>query len=159
MSSLTDLWRNYMSSILNGLKLVNAKRPNTIDPIQFRRQKLSEKIGHQIALAIALKNGDTYTVKRQRSVRDEASGLSTTVEVSRKVKQWWFFNNDTKKVAVQLRYGSRVIDFAKGKNALEVNDGEELIQALTKLREAVLGGELDAQMAIASDSVRTRFKR
>ena len=147
-----------MSSILNSLKLVNAKRQNIADPIQFRRQKLSEKIGHQIALAIALKNGETYIVKRQRNVRDEASGLSTTVEVSKKVKQWWFVNNDTKKVAVQLRYGSRVIDFSKGKNAIEVSDGDELIQALTKLRDAVLGGELDAQIEIASEAVRSRFR-
>lgn len=148
-----------MSSILSSLKFVTAKRQNSIDPIQFRRQKLSEKIGHQIALAIALKNGETYTVKRQRNVRDEASGLSTTVEVSKKVKQWWFVNNDTKKVAVQLRYGSRVIDFAKGKNAIEVSDGNELIQALTKLRDAVLGGELDAQIEIASEAVKARFKK
>lgn len=148
-----------MSSILNSLKFINAKRQSAADPIQFRRQKLSEKIGHQIALAIALKNGETYTVKRQRNVRDEASGLSTTVEVSKKVKQWWFVNNDTKKVAVQLRYGSRVIDFSKGKNAIEVSDGDELIQALTKLRDAVLGGELDAQIEIASEAVKARFKK
>jgi hypothetical protein len=148
-----------MSSILSSFKFVNAKRQTNVDPIQFRRQKLSEKIGHQIALAIALKNGETYTVKRQRNVRDEASGLSTSVEVSRKVKQWWFVNSDTKKVAVQLRYGSRVIDFGKGKNAIEVNDGDELIQALTKLRDAVLGGELDAQIETASDVVRARFKK
>jgi hypothetical protein len=148
-----------MSSILSSFKFVNAKRQINVDPIQFRRQKLSEKIGHQIALAIALKNGETYTVKRQRNVRDEASGLSTSVEVSRKVKQWWFVNNDTKKVAVQLRYGSRVIDFAKGKNAIEVTDSDELIQALTKLRDAVLGGELDAQIEIASESVKARFKK
>lgn len=148
-----------MSSILSSFKFVNAKRQTNVDPIQFRRQKLSEKIGHQIALAIALKNGETYTVKRQRNVRDEASGLSTSVEVSRKVKQWWFVNSDTKKVAVQLRYGSRVIDFGKGKNAIEVNDGDELIQALTKLRDAVIGGELDAQIETASDVVRARFKK
>ena len=148
-----------MSSILNSLKLVNAKRQTIADPIQFRRLKLSEKIGHQILLAIALENGEIYTVKRQRNVRDEVSGLSTTVEVSRKVKQWWFVNNDSKKVAVQLRYGSRVIDFAKGKNAIEVSDGDELIQALTKLRDAVLGGELDAQIEIASEAVKARFKK
>ena len=148
-----------MSSILNSLKLVNAKRQTSADPIQFRRLKLSENIGQQIALAIALKNGETYTVKRQRNVRDEASGLSTSVEVSRKVKQWWFVNNDNKKVAVQLRYGSRVVDFAKGKNAIEVNDGDELIQALSKLRDAVLGGELDAQIEIASEAVKARFKK
>ena len=148
-----------MSSILGSMKLINAKRQINADPIQLRRQKLSDKIGHQIALAIALKNGETYTVKRQRNVRDEISGLSTIVEVSKKVKQWWFVNSDTKKVAVQLRYGSRVIDFAKGKNAIEVSDGDELIQALSKLRDAVLGGELDAQIEIASEGVRARFHK
>ena len=148
-----------MSSILSSLKLVTAKRQNINDPIQFRRQKLSEKIGHQIALAIALKNGETYTVKRQRNVRDEASGLSTTVEVSKKVKQWWFVNNETKKVAVQLRYGSRVIDFAKGKNAIEVSSGDDLINALTTLKTAVEAGELDSQIETASSSLRSGFKR
>jgi hypothetical protein len=148
-----------MSSILNSLKLVNAKRPNALDPIQFRRQKLSEKIGYQISLAIALKNGETYTVKRQRNVRDEASGLSTSVEVSRKVKQWWFVNSDTKKVAVQLFYGNKLIDLAKGKNAVEVSNGDELISVLMKLREAISDGSLDTQIEVAADSVKARFKK
>jgi hypothetical protein len=47
----------------------------------------------------------------------------------------------------------------KGKNSIEVNDGDELIQALTKLRDAVLGGELAAQIEIASESVKARFKK
>ncbi len=60
---------------------------------------------------------------------------------------------------MQLRYDSRVIDFAKGKNAIAVNDGDELIQALTPLRDAALGGELDAQIAVAVDSVGQRFSQ
>jgi hypothetical protein len=36
---------------------------------------------------------------------------------------------------------------------------EELIQARTKLRDAVLGGELDAQIKIASEIVKSRFKK
>ena len=35
----------------------------------------------------------------------------------------------------------------------------DLIQVLEKLNLAVLGGELDAQIEIASESVRTRFKK
>lgn len=148
-----------MSAILSSLKLVNAKRQNTVDPIQFRRNKLSEKLTHQINLAKALQNGETYTVKRQRNVRDDASGLTSVVEISRKVKQWWFVNSEAKKVAVQLRYGSKVIELAKGKNAIEVNNGDELILILSKVRDAVLMGELDNQIEIASESVKARFKK
>ena len=57
------------------------------------------------------------------------------IEVAKRTKTWWFTNNDTKKVAVQLFYGNKVIDLAKGKNAVEVSNGEELIAVLLKLQE------------------------
>lgn len=47
----------------------------------------------------------------------------------------------------------------KGKNAVEVLNGEELIATLLKLQEAVLDGSLDAQIAVAADSVKARFKK
>ena len=34
------------------------------------------------------------------------SGLMTTVEVNKKVKQWWFVQNN--KVCVQVRYGNKI---------------------------------------------------
>lgn len=146
-----------MTAILSSLKLVNAKRQNTVDPIQFRRNKLSEKLTHQINLAKALKNGETYTVKRQRNVRDEASGLTSVVEVSRKVKQWWWVQGS--KVCVQLRYGSRIIALtAKGdKNSVEVSDANELISALETLKSACEMGELDQQIDKAAEAVKSRF--
>lgn len=96
---------------------------------------------------------------RQRNVRDEASGLSTTVEVSKKVKQWWFVNSDTKKVAVQLFYGNKVIDLAEGKNAVEVSNGDELINVLLKLQECVVDGSLDGQISVVADCVKARFEK
>ncbi len=147
-----------MSSILSSLKLTSAKRQQVSNPIEFRRQKLSNKLNEQVDLAIALKNGETYTAKRLRTVTDSA-GIRQTVEVSRRVKPLWFTQNN--KVLIQVRYGSKVVPLtAKGdKNSVEVSDAAELITVLRKLNEAVLGGELDTQIEIASEGVRARFKK
>ena len=148
-----------MSQALASLKLVNAKRQNVIDPIQFRRNKLNEKLKVQIAMAQALSRGEQYTVKRKKLVRDEVTDQTALIEVDRRMKTWWFTNSDTKKVAVQLFYGNKVIDLAKGKNAVEVSNGEELIATLLKLQEAVLDGSLDGQIEVAADSVKARFAK
>ena len=148
-----------MSAIFSGLKLVNAKRQNSVDPVVFRRNKLNEKLKVQIAMAQAMNKGEIFTVKRMRKERDEVSGLTSMIEVSKRVKTWWFTNIDTKRVAVQLFYGNKVIDLAKGKNALEVANGDELIAVLSKLQEAVLDGSLDAQIEQAADSVKARFAK
>lgn len=148
-----------MSAVLSSLKLVNAKRQNKVDPIAFRRNKLNEKLKVQIAMAQAMNKGEAFTVKRLRNVRDSVTGLASLVEVSKRVKQWWFINSDTKKIAVQIFYGNKVIDLAKGKNAVEVINGDELIAVLSKLQEAVLDGSLDAQIEQAADSVKARFAK
>jgi hypothetical protein len=148
-----------MSAVLSSLKLVNAKRQNSVDPVVFRRNKLNEKLKIQIAMAQALNNGENFTVKRIRKVCDEVSCLTSMVEVNKRVKTWWFTNSDTKKVAVQIFYGNKLIDLAKGKNAVEVANADELIAVLSKLQEAVLDGSLDAQIEQAADSVKARFAK
>jgi hypothetical protein len=146
-----------MSQALASLKLVNAKRENTVDPVLFRRSKLNEKLKIQIEMAKALSRGEQFTIKRMKKVTDEVSGQTSLIEVAKRTKIWWFTNNDTKKVAVQLFYGNKLIDLAKGKNAVEVSNGGELIATLLKLQEAVLDGSLDAQIEAAADSVKARF--
>jgi len=148
-----------MSQALASLKLVNAKRQNTVDPIQFRRNKLNEKLKIQIAMAQAMSRGESFSQKRKKLMRDGATGQTSLIEVDKRVKTWWFTNNDTKKVAVQLFYGNKVIDLAKGKNAVEVSNGEELIATLLKLQELVLDGTLDSQIALAADNVKARFSK
>ena len=148
-----------MATVLSSLKVINAVKQVANDSTQFRREKLSKKLDEQINLAIAVSEGNTYTVKRQRNIKDKESGLTTTVEVNKRVRQWWFVNRDTNKVALQLRYGTKVIEFAKGKNAIEVNSGEELITTLQKLRTATMHGELDDCITTASLLVKARFKK
>lgn len=150
-----------MSQVLASLKLVNAKRENTVDPVLFRRSKLNDKLKIQIQMAKALSRGEQFTVKRMKKVTDEVSGQTSLIEVAKRTKTWWFTNTDSKKVAVQLFYGNKVIALnAKGdKNAVEVSNGEELIAVLLKLQEAVLDGSLDGQIAVAADSVKGRFSK
>ena len=148
-----------MATVLSSLKVINAVKQVANDSTQFRREKLCKKLDEQINLAVAVSEGNTYTVKSQRNIKDKESGLTTTVEVNKRVRQWWFVNRDTNKVALQLRYGTKVIEFAKGKNAIEVNSGEELITTLQKLRTATLNGELDECINTASLLVKARFKK
>ncbi len=98
------------------------------------------------------------SAKRQRNVRDE-NGILQTVEVNKKVKEWWFVANN--KVCVQVRYGNKVVALStKGdKNSVEVANADELISALTKLNDAVLSGELDSQIEVTSELVKARFKK
>ena len=145
-------------SALNSLKLVAAVRINAMSPVQFRRSKLSAKLADQIALAKAMSEGETYVATRVRNVKDRITGEVQRVEQTRKVRQWWF-KAESGKTCVQLRYGTKVLDFAKGKNSVEVANETELVSVLETLKQAVESGERDAQMATASEAVKTRFKK
>jgi hypothetical protein len=145
-------------SALNGLKFVSAKRPNQIPEIQVRRNKLSNRLWSQIQLANALQKGDNYTEKRFRTVRDKHTGETRSVELNKRVRQMWFVGENGK-VCLQVKYGSRVLDFGRGKNAIEVSSADDLITALTTLKSAVEAGELDSQLNLAADAVKERFKK
>ncbi len=145
-------------STLNSLKFVSAKRPNQIPEIQVRRNKLSNRLWSQIQLATALQKGENYTEKRFRTLRDKHTGKTRSVELSKRVRQMWFVAENGK-VCIQIKYGSRVLDFGKGKNAIEVSSADELITALTTLKGAVENGEMDAQLNSAADAVKERFKK
>ena len=43
-----------------------------------------------------------------------------------------------------VRYGSKPLEFAKGKNAIELANEAEVADVLCKVREAAEDGELDA---------------
>ena len=78
------------------------------------------------------------------------------MEAVKRVKEW-FWVNETGKLNLAVRYGSKVLELAKGKNAIELTTGDELIAVLAKLKAAVLAGELDAQIEAASGALRAGF--
>ena len=143
-------------SAFNGLKLVAAKRPHAASPIVLRRNKLANQLWEQIELARCLSEGKTYAPTRLRNIKDKHTGERRTVEAAKRIKQWWFVS-DTGKVCLQVRYGTRVMELAKGKNSIEVANAAELMTVLAAVKSAVEAGELDAQIDSASAAVRERF--
>lgn len=147
------------SSVLGSLKLVSAVRESNQDVVLIRRQKMAMKLKEQLEMAKCFKNGNKYEVKRVRKERDDLSGELLTIETSKRLRQMWFTNADTGSICIQLRYSSKVIDLAKGKNSVEVKSADELISALGTLLTAVEKGELDTQLSSASDAVKERFRK
>jgi hypothetical protein len=143
-------------SALNSLKLVAAKRPQTASPIVQRRNKLSNQIWEQIELARANAEGKTFAPTRLRNVKDKLTGERKRVEAAKRVKQWWFVAENGK-VCLQVRYGTRVLELAKGKNSIEVGSGNELLSVLETVKKCVENGDLDTQIEAASAAVRARF--
>ncbi len=143
-------------SAFNGLKLVAAKRPQAASPIVLRRNKLSNQLWEQIELARASAEGKTFAPIRMRNVKDKLTGERRTVEAAKRIKQWWFVS-ESGKVCLQVRYGTRVLELAKGKNSIEVGSSSELLSVLETVKKSVELGELDTQIEAASAAVRERF--
>lgn len=145
-------------SALASLKLTNAKRPQSEAPIVLRRNKLSNQLHEQMQLAQHAAEGKLYAPTRLRNVKDKHTGERKTIEAVKRVKQWWFVAENGK-VCLQVRYGSRVLELAKGKNSIEVGSGSELVAVLETVKKCVEAGELDAQIEVASAAVRARFEK
>lgn len=144
-------------SALAKLKLVSAQAERK-SPTVSRRSKLTGKLEDQIRYAKAVTTGGTYAAKRVRFVRDENSGERKQVEIATRVKQWWWTAANGK-VMLALRYGSKPIELAKGKNAIEVGSMDGLIDALEAVKDAVHAGELDVQIEQASGALRAGFAK
>ena len=141
---------------LQQLKLISAKRQQSVDPTQFRRFKLAGRLEDQIALAQAMLEQRTYTKERVRNVRD-ASGVRTSVQVHTRVKPWWWVMENGK-LALSIRYGSRVIALSPKSNAIECASLKDVVQALATVKAVVEAGELDAAITAVSEKVRAGFK-
>jgi len=138
------------------LKLVNSKRNRTVSPTVHRRNGLISKIAEQIDLATAQNEGRLYAPKRLKTVTNADTGERRTIETTKRVKEW-FWTTDSGKINFSVRYGSKVIELAKGKNAVEVANRAELIDSLTLIKDAVSAGELDVHISAASDKLREGF--
>ena len=143
---------------LDTLKLVAVKKPTHTPTVVIRRQKLASKVWEQLQLAKSQIEGTKFEVKKYRSYTDKESGLRKQVEVSKRIREWWF-KNEQGKVCVAIKYGTRVLELAKGKHSIEVGSADELIKALELVKQAVELGELDQQLEQASGSVRKSFKK
>ena len=125
-------------TVLDTLNFVAFKPLANNNPIAVRRRKLVAKIDEQIQLA----SDKDYTPTQHKWVTDE-HGNQRKVEVAKRVKRWWTASVDGK-INLVVRYGSKPLEFAIGKNAIELGSEAEVADVLAKVREAAELGELDA---------------
>jgi len=144
-------------SFIAKLKLVTSKRERNLSPILLRRQKLATKIEEQIELARCKKGGTVYAPKRLKRMTNE-SGERVLIETTKRVKEW-FWTTPSNKINLSVRYGSKTLELAKGKNAIELNTQDELIETLALLHQVVIGGELDEAISAASEKLRAGFSK
>ena len=143
---------------LASLKLTSAVKPTSVPAIQVRRNKLARRLWEQAELAKAQQAGTQFTTTKFRTVVENDTGMRKQVEVNTRIKQWWF-TTDSGKLALSVRYGARLLELAKGKFAVELASEKELVPTLEIIKAAVLAGELDAAMEIASAKLRNGFEK
>jgi hypothetical protein len=110
----------------------------------------------QIQLAKAQQSGTEFSPIKFRSYQDKETGLRKQVETTKQIKQWWF-TADNGKLVMNVRYGARVIELAKGKSSIEIASPDQLLPTLELIKRAVEEGELDAQIEVAAIKLREGF--
>lgn len=141
---------------LISLKFVSEVRPSHVVPIVQRRNRLISKLWEQIQLAKAEQSGTAFLPTHQRAVTNRETGERIKVEMPKRVKPWWF-TAENGKVCLNVKYGTKVIEFAKGKSAVEVGTISNLVPVLETLKAAVAAGEMDAQIDLISSHLRAGF--
>ena len=144
-------------STLNNLKLTAETKPQHIAPVQQRRNKLSHRLWEQIQVAKSQVDGTEFVVKKYRSFKDQETGLRKQIEVPKRIRPWWFVAANGK-VCISIKYGTSVLELAKGKPSVEVDSPQDLIKVLEAIKGAVEAGELDGQIEIASTNLRAGFQ-
>jgi hypothetical protein len=108
-------------------------------------------------LAKAQQTGTQFTPTKFRTITDRETGVRKQVEMSKRVKAWWFVT-DSGKLSMTVRYGTKVLELAKGKQAVEVGAQKDLVSVLEVIKTAVLAGELDTAIEQAASKLRDGFK-
>jgi hypothetical protein len=116
-------------STLSTLKLVAVKKPRNMPAVVIRRNKLAAKLWEQINLAQSQLDGKPFVIMKYRSIKDSVTGLRKQIEVPKRIQPWWF-QSESGKVCVAVKYGSCTIELAKGKPSVEVGQCRGLGQGL-----------------------------
>lgn len=141
-------------SVLNKLKLTDKTRSNMLTSPELRaRHKLAENIDIQIAGAKAEIAGEPFVRRGKRWVTDEETQERVLKEVPLKFQPWWWTDGEGA-VMITVKYGARRLEIEPGKATIAVGDMKKLVVTLETLKEAALGGELDAAILV----VRTQMK-
>lgn len=140
------------------LKLTAAQKPFNISQVQQRRNKLVKRLWEQAELAKAQQAGTQFAPIKFRTLTDRETGERKQVETSKRVKAWWF-TGENGKLSLSVRYGTKVLELAKNKWAVELTSDKDLVATLDVIKTAVLAGELDDAISQASEKLKAGFTK
>lgn len=128
--------------VLKSLALtVMPKRTN--DPVLLRRAKIIGKLEEQMIL---LKDPNyNRTSQRWKNV----NGEKQLVSKQQRVRPWWR-TDASGQIVMSIKYGTKPIEFEKGKAGIAVPSKERLANVIETLITAVRSGELDDILTSAS---------
>ena len=141
--------------MLKLLKLVPNKKSNSNNSFLKRRRNLIAKIDEQILIA----TDSNYKPKKTKWVRNE-NGTERKLEIPKRVRRWWC-EQQGGTVLLTIRYGNKVIELEKGKNAIELPSKADLEPTLQSIKKSVDEGEFDRLLEeqLAYGSRLTKVKR
>ena len=122
---------------LNSHKLTLYERTNQNNSFLKRRRKLIVKIDEQILLA----TDSNYKPTKIKWVHNE-DGSERKLEIPKRMWYWWAENLGGT-ILLTIRYGNKLIEFEKGKNAMELTSKAGLESTLQSIKKVVDNGEFD----------------
>ena len=124
-------------ALLNSHKLRLHERTNRNNSFLKRRRKLIAKIDEQILIA----TDSNYKPTKIKWVRNE-DGSERKLETPKRIRRWWC-EQQGGTILLTIRYGNKVIELEKGKNAIELSSKAELEPTLQSIKKGVDDGEFD----------------
>ena len=111
------------------------------DPTIVRRAKLIQRLQQQKALAL-----DPNYVRTVNRWVSNAQGGKELMQLKMRVRPWWR-EDVLGAIGLTVRYGSKPIEFEKGKFAIIVPSRDQLVPTIDTVIEAVKAGELDEHLS------------
>jgi hypothetical protein len=124
-------------SLLSSLKLSPYNPTKRNNSFLKRRRKLIAKIDEQILIA----TDSNYKPKKIKWVRNE-DGTERKLEIPKRIRRWWT-EQQGGTILLTIRYGNKVIELEKGKNAIELSSKAELAPTLQSIKKPLDNGEFD----------------
>ena len=125
-------------ALLNSHKLTLFKPTNRNNSFLKRRRKIIAKIDEQILIT----TDSSYKPTKIKWVHNE-DGTERKLEIPKRIRRWWC-EQQGGTILLTIRYGNKVIELEKGKNAIELSSKAELEPTLQSIKQAVDNGEFDA---------------
>lgn len=129
-------------AVLKSLSFTAMSKAST-DPAFVRRVKFIEKLEEQKLLL----EDPGYVRTVQRTA--EVDGTRQAVVRRQRVRPWWK-TDASGQLLMSIKFGSKPIEFEKGKTGIVVPSREKLPAVIDTLISAIRAGELDDHFAAAS---------